>query len=810
MYEQHFGFNRTPFRLEPEPDMCFSGKGYVEAFSCLTNAIQDYQGIIILSGFPGTGKTSLVRKATEAAISPGTTICRINRANIADVEKTLEVELNNRWQLSAHGQATGLSVEQILLASAEQDKHILIIIDEAQRLSTEDINFLVKLVSENRSVMSFFKIILVGHEKLDEFFNLDDLRKQHQLTFVHCELTPLEVHEIKPYVMHRLEKGGWSGKPSFDDAIYGFVYQVTKGIPLRVNSFFDRLLLFVYLEGKEIVDYSILKKFSEELLEEIQLEKSLDVDVYDLQQALNHDDDKPNAAQAHDKKTSPEEKVVGIAEKTQSLPEKKVVGIAAKTQPLPEKKSVDITAKTQPLLESAGNDLVVQDSRFAHIKKWLAVLVSLILVLILVSFIFSKNSDQQALLSTDNNVLLSGNLKKEIEQPASAVKQTQSVAIAEKELDEPNDTIVSSEFVESTSELSESATLGWVLPEEPAFDEDDVVGQPPPVTSSHAEQAVIDDSLLTDTVEFSNKNKQSAVLEAAGLAKAQSEQKNQPRVNQTDEPEKTEEVINEIAATHLDSHKVLDIDPPDPSQASNVSEKTKSQKNVVQNTTEKEASPIKSEVNKPLKSTTETQEETEKIKISDSQQAIAENTSQATTLPRKTHPASVSSEIELAKRNDLELMMIKRSVDRESPDRIVEPIEDIPISEGEEVVAPTDEDLKKLIAFLTQSYKTGELDEFSDLFVANAVSNGSFNRKQIRDDYESLFNSTDKRRIAIKDLIWTRNGLDALGIGTFEVFIFKKNSNEMERFHGEIVIEAQKQQTKTQIKKLFYRYNVAS
>ncbi len=711
MYEQYFGLKRAPFRLAPEPDMCFSGKGYVDALACLTNAIQDYQGIIILSGFPGTGKTALMRQVAEAAIVPGTTICRINRANVTELEKTLEAELNNRWKLSAHDQATELSVEQILLASAEQDKHILIIIDDAQRLSTEDINFLVGLVSENRSVMSFFKIILVGHEKLDEFFNLDDLREQYQLTFVHCELTALERHEIKPYVMHRLEKGEWSGQPSFDDAIYAFVYQATKGIPRRVNSFFDRLLLFIYLEGKGFVDYSILKKFSEELLEEIQLEKSPDVDVYDLQQALNDNDDKPNVVHVDEEET-----------------------------PL-DKKMVDIPVNTPPLLESAVNDIAVHDSRFAHIKKWLVVLISMILVLILVFFILSKNSYQQARLSTDSGVLLSDNVKQEIKQPTFAAKQAESVAIVEKERDGSYDTIASSELPESVSNLSESAMLGRVLPEEPAFDDDEGVESLPPVTS-HA--------------------------------------------------------------------KPLDIDPLDPSRAKYFSEKTKSQKNIEQHTTKKADNAIQAEFNQQSKPTTGTQEETEKIKKSNSEPTIAVNIPHSTITPRKTNSASVSSEIELAKRSDSRVVMLKRSINRQSPARMVEPIENIPISEAGMAAAPTDEDLKELIIFLTRSYKTGEIDEFSDLFVANAVSNGSFNRKQIRDDYESLFNSTDQRQIDIKDLIWTRNGLDALGIGTFEIFISKKNGDEAEKFHGEIVIEVQKQQTKTQIKKLFYRYNVAS
>jgi hypothetical protein len=65
-----------------------------------------------------------------------------------------------------------------------------------------------------------------------------------------CHIGPLTADETEGYIAHRLKCAGSTGKPSFEPAAFGAVFSATQGIPRRINSICDRLLLAGFLGGK--------------------------------------------------------------------------------------------------------------------------------------------------------------------------------------------------------------------------------------------------------------------------------------------------------------------------------------------------------------------------------------------------------------------------------------------------------------------------------------------------------------------------------------------------------------------------------
>jgi hypothetical protein len=65
-----------------------------------------------------------------------------------------------------------------------------------------------------------------------------------------CHIGPMDADETRAYIEHRLKCVGWTGDPSFQPAAYEAVFRATGGIPRRINSVCDRLLLSGYLAGK--------------------------------------------------------------------------------------------------------------------------------------------------------------------------------------------------------------------------------------------------------------------------------------------------------------------------------------------------------------------------------------------------------------------------------------------------------------------------------------------------------------------------------------------------------------------------------
>ncbi|PUB73419.1 MAG: hypothetical protein DBP03_12670, partial [gamma proteobacterium symbiont of Ctena orbiculata] len=61
MYESFYGLNETPFRLSADESLCFRHDSYENVSRCISRALDRGRGFILLTGVPGTGKTTLCR-----------------------------------------------------------------------------------------------------------------------------------------------------------------------------------------------------------------------------------------------------------------------------------------------------------------------------------------------------------------------------------------------------------------------------------------------------------------------------------------------------------------------------------------------------------------------------------------------------------------------------------------------------------------------------------------------------------------------------------------------------------------------------
>ena len=60
MYEAFYQLSAYPFRLSPDPEFSFQHRSYRKAMTYMLHALQLAEGFIMITGQPGTGKTTLV------------------------------------------------------------------------------------------------------------------------------------------------------------------------------------------------------------------------------------------------------------------------------------------------------------------------------------------------------------------------------------------------------------------------------------------------------------------------------------------------------------------------------------------------------------------------------------------------------------------------------------------------------------------------------------------------------------------------------------------------------------------------------
>ena len=81
-------------------------------------------------------------------------------------------------------------------------------------------------------------------------------------------LGPLDAQETQAYIEHRLSHVGWVNDPSFELDAFSAIYGYSGGIPRRINTLCDRLMLGAYLGERHVISESDVREVIEELKEE--------------------------------------------------------------------------------------------------------------------------------------------------------------------------------------------------------------------------------------------------------------------------------------------------------------------------------------------------------------------------------------------------------------------------------------------------------------------------------------------------------------------------------------------------------------
>lgn len=256
MYDDHYGLSGRPFQLTPDPKFWFDTATHKKAMAYLGYGLSQGEGFIVITGEPGTGKTTLV-----GHLMAGIDRERLHVIHIASAQ----IEPEDVLRLVASGleiDHAGLTkaqllerIERGLLAVARTGRRTLLIVDEAQAMPVSALEELRLLSNIQASGHALVQIFLLGQPEfrqlLQEAERLEHLR-QRVIAMHHLE--PMQADEIEPYMLHRLALVGWQGRPRFSADAYRRLFQASGGVPRKLNQIAGRALLYGAIERVETID----------------------------------------------------------------------------------------------------------------------------------------------------------------------------------------------------------------------------------------------------------------------------------------------------------------------------------------------------------------------------------------------------------------------------------------------------------------------------------------------------------------------------------------------------------------------------
>ncbi len=252
MYEEFYGFVRSPFTLAPDPRFLYLSGCHQDALHQLLQSIRRKEGFIVLTGDIGTGKTTVCRAVIEQLdrttfasliLNPFLSVNDLLREILLDFGIVSREAVRNGRLASATTHELVTTLHEFLLSLVPIGGSAVLVIDEAQHLPPPVLEQIRIISNLETSAARLLQIVLVGQLNLLDVLAGADMRQLDQRVSLRAILRPLTRDEVDAYIAHRMAVAHGERPVSFDQAAIERVHTLTSGIPRVINLICDRTLM---------------------------------------------------------------------------------------------------------------------------------------------------------------------------------------------------------------------------------------------------------------------------------------------------------------------------------------------------------------------------------------------------------------------------------------------------------------------------------------------------------------------------------------------------------------------------------------
>jgi type II secretory pathway predicted ATPase ExeA len=256
----HWGFAEAPFLLSPDPRFCIERDGHREGLSRILFGLSQQEGLVVVTGEIGCGKTMLTR-SLEQALPPE----RFLVARVGNPPRTPAALLAALARAAGEDVAAGTTarlsarIRDRAAQLGDEGLRLVPVIDEAQRLNPAALEELRLLT--NGDGRDGLAVVLLGQPELND--RLARLPQIEQRILVRHHLTPLAEDEVQRYVEHRARVAGAPAKV-FSRRACQAIYEETGGVPRLVNLICSKALFVAADRGEDRIGEDTVRDIAED------------------------------------------------------------------------------------------------------------------------------------------------------------------------------------------------------------------------------------------------------------------------------------------------------------------------------------------------------------------------------------------------------------------------------------------------------------------------------------------------------------------------------------------------------------------
>ncbi len=231
---------KRPFSLTADLNFLYLSEGHMRVFGEILSAISRRDGLICVTGGPGTGKTIICRRLLEELGD------EYNAVLVTTPSKTPQAMTETLDE--AFGEMEGDSRIPVAM------------FDEAQHLDFRCLDHIKFLTNLEKKGEKLLQIVLVGQPELAEKINHKRFTQLEQRIGAKLKLVPLKKREILFYLNHRLAVAGVSEDVRFTKSAARYLYQETAGVPRLINRIANIAVEQALQEGKGKIGAAAVKR----------------------------------------------------------------------------------------------------------------------------------------------------------------------------------------------------------------------------------------------------------------------------------------------------------------------------------------------------------------------------------------------------------------------------------------------------------------------------------------------------------------------------------------------------------------------
>jgi general secretion pathway protein A len=280
-WERFYGLGARAFSLTPDLRFAFHSRSHSHAIQQLTDALRRREGMIVVTGEIGTGKTMLCRTLLQTfetrtfvsvILDPRLGVDDLLQQILADFGLIPRPEPGTIAPPIATRHQMVTMLQRFLSTLIPLNAHAVVIVDEAQQVDPAVLEQLRLLTNFETDAAKLLQVVLVAQPDLDQVLGRPEMRQLAQRVARRIELYPLSELEVQRYVERRLlvasearaatavaggaEPAGTG--PQFTAAAFRTIAFVSGGIPRVINTLCDRALEIGFERKTFLIDDDIV------------------------------------------------------------------------------------------------------------------------------------------------------------------------------------------------------------------------------------------------------------------------------------------------------------------------------------------------------------------------------------------------------------------------------------------------------------------------------------------------------------------------------------------------------------------------